>query len=137
MAKTFQVAEELSVLHCPSCGMLYAAPTAWRAKLLEQHDRGEAVSWCCPAGHSIVFSTESELDRVRRERDRLKQDTARLECEALDFHRRAIAAESEVERQKTRSAAGVCPCCHRTFRQLALHMKTKHPVAAPKLKVVR
>lgn len=31
------------------------------------------------------------------------------------------------EQLETRAANGVCPCCHRTFKQLARHMKTKHP----------
>lgn len=29
--------------------------------------------------------------------------------------------------QAKRSAASACPCCKRTFRQLARHMAAKHP----------
>lgn len=28
---------------------------------------------------------------------------------------------------RNRAAAGVCPCCNRTFEQLGRHMTTKHP----------
>ncbi len=28
---------------------------------------------------------------------------------------------------KKRAANGVCPCCNRTFSDLARHMKAKHP----------
>lgn len=30
-------------------------------------------------------------------------------------------------RLRKRASAGVCPCCNRTFSQLARHMQTKHP----------
>lgn len=30
-------------------------------------------------------------------------------------------------RLKNRAAHGVCPCCNRTFQQLARHMSAKHP----------
>ncbi len=30
-------------------------------------------------------------------------------------------------RTRKRVGSGVCPCCSRTFQQLARHMKAKHP----------
>lgn len=40
---------------------------------------------------------------------------------------RLAEAAREAERLRRRTAAGVCPCCNRSFVQLARHMKTKHP----------
>lgn len=37
------------------------------------------------------------------------------------------AARGQVTRLKNRAAAGVCPCCNRTFHQLVRHMAAKHP----------
>lgn len=48
---------------------------------------------------------------------------------------RSMRIEAEVQnerfkksfkRMETRVAAGVCPHCNRTFKQLAAHMKCKH-----------
>jgi hypothetical protein len=33
--------------------------------------------------------------------------------------------------QSIGSLLGVCPCCNRTFQQLARHMKAKHPGYGP------
>jgi hypothetical protein len=64
---------------------------------------------------------------LRRERDRLKQDTARLEEEASLARVRAEKAEAAAKRLKKRASAGTCPCCSRTFANMAEHMKQKHP----------
>lgn len=37
------------------------------------------------------------------------------------------AAEGRTRAVKRRVAAGVCPCCTRTFQNLAAHMQNKHP----------
>ena len=76
----FNLMQTLEVKHCPECHMAYAAPAEFFARLLELHNEGrhEKGSWTCPAGHGIKYSGEPEIDKVRRERDRLKQETARL-----------------------------------------------------------
>jgi hypothetical protein len=63
----------------------------------------------------------------------LKQDAARLEDEIRaerewrkQAQNQARAFKGRVTRLKNRAAAGVCPCCNRTFAQLARHMATKH-----------
>lgn len=87
----------------------------------------------CPHGHSVVWK-ETEADKLRRERDRLKQDHARLEDEknqawatATALRERAEKAEKATKRLKKRSSAGTCPCCSRTFTNMAEHMKHQHP----------
>lgn len=119
---------ELEAKSCPSCGLVYGVPKDWFAAKSRQHDRGDKdVQWFCPNGHATVFSREAESVVLRREVERYKQQMARLEQEAAD----AIAAEgrakAEIRRQARRAVAGVCPCCNRTFRQLATHMRHMHP----------
>lgn len=121
--------------HCPICFIEYAAP----ATLIAAR-RQDGKSFYCPQGHELVFR-DSDYDRIRRERDQLKQEAARL-AEEAEFQRRiaaaardarkaaersAAAARGQVTKLKNRASAGVCPCCNRSIRQLALHMKTKHP----------
>jgi hypothetical protein len=41
--------------------------------------------------------------------------------------RRRRAEKAAKTKIKNRVAKGVCPCCNRTFQNLADHMKSKHP----------
>lgn len=115
---------------CKSCGIVYLVPKSFDDGMRQAGPRG---TWYCPNGHSWSY-TESEADKIRRERDRLKQDAARLVDEAHDARRqldserrRTAAARGQVTKLKKRAAAGVCPCCNRTFQDLARHMAGQHP----------
>lgn len=113
---------------CPACGVLFGGPSEFFSRR-----RQDGENFFCPNGHAQTFA-ENEHDLTRRERDRLKQETARLEEEARaawaavkteEGKRRA--SELELKRIQKRATAGVCPCCNRTFTSLARHMKSKHP----------
>lgn len=121
MATTFTVQEDFRRLQCSECGVNYYFPEKWCTNAASGKK-----DWECPNGHRQVFK-DSELDRVRRERDSLKQQTARLEDEAREARARADKAEKVTKRLKKRSSAGTCPCCSRTFSNMAEHMKGQHP----------
>lgn len=97
--------------------------------------RSSKHSFFCPYGHEAVFSeSESEATLLRRERDRLQQQLAEKDDtinwqakQVLEKTKEIGALKGIVTKARKRSAAGICPCCHRTFRQMALHMKSKHP----------
>lgn len=118
---TFGSAAEQSSQVCITCGCVWWMPTI----MLNQR-RQDKKSFYCPSGHSQCFS-ESESDVLRRERDRLKQNEARLIEEARELRAVAEKAQAATKRLKRRVAAGVCPCCHRTVGQMAAHMAAKHP----------
>jgi hypothetical protein len=108
----------------------------WLPKsLYEAARKSDRICFYCAYGHEQVFRAgETEADKLRRERDLLKQQMARVEEEKMDLVAKAALATSEAKaakretaRLKKRAAAGVCPCCHRTFGELARHMQTKHP----------
>lgn len=115
---------------CITCGVRYAMPTA-----MYTHQQEKGGFHHCPNGHSQGWSKEeSEIARLRRERDIAKQQIARAEQEARDAqsdamlaHERAEKAEREKKKLKKRVSSGTCPCCKRTFNNMALHMKHKHP----------
>lgn len=111
---------------CCTCGVNFLYPAAIYNTTLERRGNG-GHPFYCPNGHRLVRTGETEADKLRRERDRLKQNEARLEQEKADALAAAEAAQKALARHKKRSAAGTCPCCSRTFRQLAAHMKNKHP----------
>lgn len=109
---------ELTKLQCGSCGVEHSIPTA-----MYDTCRREGGFWHCPNGHSRGWkegTEKAELVVLRRERDRAIQEQARLADEVS-------AKEKDIARLKKRSAAGVCPCCTRTFTNMAKHMRTKHP----------
>ncbi len=88
----------------------------------------------CPFGHNQHYlEGESEETKLRRERNQLKQEQARLhqiiaarEAERDAESRRVIAAKGQITKLKKRSAEGRCPCCNRVFVDLLSHMKSKH-----------
>jgi hypothetical protein len=103
--------------------------------------RRSEQTFFCLWGHSNYFPAgDTPEDVLRRERDRLKQQVAQIEDERsaalatasnqLELRRaaerRVAAMKGQVTRLKTRAANGVCPCCNRTFTNLARHMASKH-----------
>lgn len=118
------------VWECRTCGCVSTVPEVMNEQL-----RAEGGYRHCPSGHAWGWSKEtSEREQLRRERDRLKQDAARLEDEnrqawasATALRERADKAEKVAKRLKKRSSAGTCPCCSRTFSNMAEHMKHQHP----------
>lgn len=125
----FEVIEKLETLHCASCAMTFAVPSRF-----EKDRRKDHQGFYCPAGHSNVFQGESEAEKLRRERDRLAQrvaerddDVQRQRERAEAAERRAAAARGQTTKLKKRASAGTCPCCSRTFSNMAEHMKKQHP----------
>ena len=121
---------------CCACGMLFAMTVIFKNDRLKR-TRGD-MTFYCPRGHPQHYTGPSEADKLRQERDRLKQNEAYLED-------RLRAARRDVEHQKHRAngykghatritkrvKAGVCPCCNRTFKALAEHMARQHPDFTP------
>ena len=124
------IAGERHVINqCGTCAVWHTIP-----EIVYNCYRAEGGFWHCPNGHQRGFrkgEDEIKQEEIRRERDRLKQDAARLETEAQEQRLRAEAAEKQVIQIKRRAAAGVCPCCNRTFLNVQRHMKSKHPNVVP------
>ncbi len=101
------------------------------------HETGE--NFYCPDGHPQVF-TESEKQRLEKEleQEKRRREWAQNERDTYrkqrDHHERSARAyRGVITKTKKRIGNGVCPCCTRTFSNLAAHMKTKHPDFAEKV----
>lgn len=114
------------------CGINHAIPSN-----LARQARENGTSVYCPLGHQWVC-TETEVDKLkkklaaeeRRAAQRLAQlDQERSEREAAE--RKLIASKGQITKLKKRAQGGACPCCNRTFVQLARHIATKHPNFEP------
>lgn len=106
---------------CCNCGVLFAVSE----DLIAQW-RKTKRSFYCPNGHSQSY-TESEADRLKRELERVKRDADWQKQRAESIEKRLIAQKGQLTKLKKRVGNGVCPCCKRTFKQLAQHMAHKHP----------
>lgn len=115
-------------LQCTTCAVVYFFPEGWCEK-----SREEGRSWKCPNGHGQWYG-ESETDKIRRERDLLKQRIAQRDDLIAENNKRIAEGERKlsatkgvVTRIKNRVGRGVCPCCNRTFENLHRHMSGQHP----------
>lgn len=141
---TFTNYQEMVVETCCSCGMSFAMTAEFKRQKLDA--RGTKDAWFyCPAGHNQYYlgktdaqKLQEQLDEERRLRQRAEQTTAmwidaeREASEEAKYHRhRAAAYKGHATRITKRAKAGVCPCCNRTFQQLARHMATQHPTFTP------
>lgn len=121
MGYAVPITVQMTDMTCGGCGIQFAVPEAWRA---EKKETGKG--WYCPNGCSRVYK-ESDVAAAKAEleaeRDRHQRTLARLNAAETAEQK----AKRELKRVNKRVSAGVCPCCNRTFQQLARHMKTKHP----------
>lgn len=125
MGALLQLAVTLHEINCGECGGTYAINERYR----EQRET-KGGGWNCPycrVGWGYFKNTLN--DKLKKE---IEEERARKQA-ALDRANQAEANLAQAIRKNTavmkRIHAGTCPCCKRTFKQLAAHMKRKHPDA--------
>lgn len=120
-----------SLVHetCITCGTVFGVTDDYHRQLKRSHK-----SFYCPNGHSQFYPGQSELEKVRDEltRERAEHDQTRASRDdqarrAKHQERRARVMKGHHTRLKRRVSAGCCPCCNRTFQNLARHMAGQHP----------
>jgi hypothetical protein len=122
---------------CVACKETFGLATATYEVL-----KKSAQIFHCPFGHpqhftagkSDVEKLQEQMDTLRRERDRLKQNLAYKDDVIADERKAREAAERSASAHKgvvtkfrKRVSKGVCPCCNRTFSDLQRHMAGQHP----------
>jgi hypothetical protein len=120
----FSVLTTYAVIDCYKCGALFAVPSDVHDELV---DTGR--TFYCPNGHNQHY-TNSLQTKLENEREKSARLTARLDqkkAELASTERSRNALKGVVTKTKRRIAHGVCPCCNRTFPDLAAHMGDKHP----------
>lgn len=107
------------------CGIRHAIPE----ELAVEHRLTKGHVVYCPLGHAGVAKVheQREADRLR-EIVREQRQSLGSTRELLRHEERSHAAtKGHLTRTKRRVAAGVCPCCKRSFKDLARHMEGQHP----------
>lgn len=113
---------------CPACGVLFAMPQTLNKEL-----RDTGATFYCPTGHSMSYGKgnnaklRDELERAKRqlENSRTYGRAIADQKEAAERSNRALRGANTKLRKRV--AAGVCPCCQRSFQNLARHMAGQHP----------
>lgn len=117
----------LTIMTCGNCGVEFAMPETMRAE--KERDGG---SWYCPNGHNRVYK-ETEATKYKRLFEAEQERARKRQEELFAEQREHEKTQRKVKKLARRVSAGVCPCCKRTFSQLARHMKAKHSDAAETL----
>lgn len=132
MTVTIDVSVVLQEQICPKCGIVYAVPDKW----IQRH-RDEGTWFRCPNfqcewpsqhfAKSLVQKEREAREAAEREAEKARAATARERERRMSEERSHRTTKGHLTRNKKRAASGVCPCCNRSFKALARHMKTKHP----------
>lgn len=127
MTFTQVITETFRVISCYTCGVRFGIDGALYKRVVTD----ATGSVYCPACGKLTCWRESE------DQKRLKDLQKKLEWEASEVARQKQLRETAeaslratrgiVTKLKNRVGAGVCPCCNRTFKQLAAHMENMHP----------
>lgn len=121
---TLAIHKTFTVQSCINCGVDFAMTD----DLMGQRRR-DGMDFYCPNGHPQRY-TETDATRLKKAQEALERARAaevHLRDQRDAAERSASAYKGQVTRIKKRVGNGVCPCCGRSFQQLARHMATKHP----------
>ena len=123
------VAVVLTEINCGECAGTYAINERYREQQYEEGGTWNCPYCCCAWGYS-----GNEVARLRM---KLEEAHARTEAECVrkmaaleeanQLRHKVAAQKSAATKLRNRAKYGVCPCCNRTFQQLAMHMQSKHP----------
>lgn len=131
---TLTLAQTFTVITCcrKECGVAFALTDSFI-----RFRRSDRELFYCPNGHSQWYPGETDKDKIQKLAGQLDQERSRVDSERrlrqetarkLDYQTRARKAVStRLKKVKVRVGHGVCPCCNRTFSQLANHMASEHP----------
>ena len=134
MPQTLNHTQGLTVTEC-WCGMVHAIPTTLYDYVHRSHNNNKEVMVFCPLGHQWTPAGKSKLDMERERSQQLLDARNAAEAQVRAMQDQIDAAERERKRLAKRAAKGVCPCCKRSFVQLARHMAGQHPEYADEAKL--
>lgn len=107
---------------CAKCGISFAMPSD-----VKQQYAASQTSFYCPRGHSQYYPGESEKEKYERQLDQVESELNFQKRKATQLAHQVRAQKAAKTKLKNRIKHGVCPCCKRTFQNIAKHIATKHP----------
>lgn len=126
---TYAGETRLKVMGCPTCGVTYAIPATLQANAQAAGHR--QIVWYCPNGHELGYNGPSDAEKKAADAEARAREAERRALAERDLRydteRRLSAQKGATTRAKNRHAAGLCPVCRRSFRQLRTHVAKMHP----------
>lgn len=119
-AGTLTYSGKLTTMSC-WCGIHFAIPTELFDNLHRTGNNGY-----CPLGHTFSWNTTT-ADRERARRESAEATNTHLRDQLAAERRQHAATKGKLTKTKKRVAGGACPCCDRSFVDLARHMAGQHP----------
>lgn len=119
---SIRYATTIEGLHCGACGIPFGVPINFA-----KSRKSDGKLFYCPNGCHIGFNNKDEIERLKGQLENERADRAYWREEYAKESRSHSATRGRVTKLKKRVAAGVCPCCTRTFQNLARHMAHQHP----------
>lgn len=122
---TLKTETEFVIEECCNCGVPFAmTDTHKKARLADKE------TFYCPNGHPQHYlgkTHDQQLKDAERKAANALEEARITAARAEQLAQALTDARRETKRLERRATAGACPCCDRTFVQLARHIKTKHP----------
>jgi len=119
----------IHIIECAGCSIDFGIGDDFMKRRREDHQ-----VFYCPNGHPNVYRGDNEAEKLRKQVEQLERqkkwarEDAKYQRERrIKAERQRAAAKGQVTKIRNRVAAGVCPCCNRTFQNLARHMEGQHP----------
>lgn len=118
----------IAAVECGACHMWFGLEASYLADV-----RLTGELFYCPAGHHIRYADnenqrlKDELAREKHRREQAQAEADRQRERVDQRDRSLVAVRGHHTRLKRRVAAGVCPCCNRSFQNLHRHMAGQHP----------
>lgn len=124
---------KIHILECATCQIDFGIGADFMRRRRDDH-----AGFYCPNGHTNVYNrpsgseeratlAEKELEAARSLAQRESRRRQQAEADARTADYRARAAKGQLTKARKRMAAGVCPCCNRTFSNVVAHMAGQHP----------
>lgn len=127
MATSITYEGTLVVVKC-WCGMAHAVPEDLADYQRRAHADGTAVpDIYCPLGHCHVPAGKGRAERERELREATEQALANSREETRIAYAEISTLRAAATKARKRAARGVCPCCHRSFVDVARHINGQHP----------
>lgn len=116
-------------IECGVCGIQFGIGQKFHEHLVASHD------WFfCPRGCRIHYYDKTEAEKLKEQLDNARQRARNAEAREQSWRDQAETAEARRRAEKgaktklqKRIAAGVCPCCRRSFVDLQRHIAGQHP----------
>ena len=128
---------EFDVVNCANCGLLFAMPTRLREEYQNNHK-----TFYCPKGHSNYYPQKSDKEILEEELEQEKHNAEYYRIKSKDNYERyeaekrsKAAHKAHYTMLKKKVKKGQCPCCEKTFPDVAEHIKSVHPDYNKKMKV--